>query len=205
MTDPYRLPRQRLTRAQVDRRAVEFLAEHHPSGSFPVPIEEIIEFGLEIAIVPGMALENMSPGIDAYLTPDLKQIDFNFLTATQSPARHRFSLAHEAGHAVLHPQVYSFFLSKVSSIGEYRDFMMNLDQRELGFIEWQANEFAGRVLVPRLALASRFKFRCLELDIDLRAGSGAWEATVPDLASYFDVSEQTIRIRCICDQLVGDD
>ena len=32
--------------------AKQFLREHHPTGIVPVPIEEIIEFGLKLDIIP---------------------------------------------------------------------------------------------------------------------------------------------------------
>ncbi|MBI2478779.1 MAG: hypothetical protein HYV60_09140, partial [Planctomycetia bacterium] len=45
------------------RRADEFLTEHNPSRTVPVPIEEIIEFELGMDIVP-------TPGLHQFLEVD---------------------------------------------------------------------------------------------------------------------------------------
>ena len=39
------------------KKADEFLKEHHPSGTIPVPIEEIVEFEFRINIVPVLGLQ----------------------------------------------------------------------------------------------------------------------------------------------------
>ena len=41
------------------RQADAFLAKHHPAGTIPVPIEEIVEFQLSIDIVPMPGLHTL--------------------------------------------------------------------------------------------------------------------------------------------------
>jgi Zn-dependent peptidase ImmA (M78 family) len=64
--------------------------------------------------------------------------------------RLRFSLAHEVDHFVLHKHIYSTF--NVESPEEYLEFVMNFPEEEYRSFEWQANEVAGSLLVPRTRL-----------------------------------------------------
>jgi hypothetical protein len=54
----------------VRRRADEFLARHHSSGTIPVPIEEIVEFDLGMDIVPTLGLHQLLD-VDGFSTSDL--------------------------------------------------------------------------------------------------------------------------------------
>jgi len=37
---------------QLQQAAEDFLTRHHPGGTLPIPIEEIVEFGVGLDIVP---------------------------------------------------------------------------------------------------------------------------------------------------------
>ena len=58
----------------------------------------------------------------------------------------RFSFAHELGHLFLHKELYLKF--GISSPEDWKDFILNVPENEYRSFEWQANEFAGRLLVP---------------------------------------------------------
>jgi Zn-dependent peptidase ImmA (M78 family) len=60
--------------------------------------------------------------------------------------RMRFSFAHELGHFFLHRDLYIKF--GISSPEGWKDFILNVPENEYKSFEWQANEFAGRLLVP---------------------------------------------------------
>lgn len=75
------------------RQADAFLANHHPAGTIPVPIEEIIEFQLSIDIVPMPGLHTLIE-TDGFITSDLKEIYVDELVYTKWPNRYRFTLAH---------------------------------------------------------------------------------------------------------------
>jgi Zn-dependent peptidase ImmA (M78 family) len=64
--------------------------------------------------------------------------------------RLRFSYAHELGHLFLHKDFYSTF--PIDSLEDWKNFTLTVPDREYGFVEYQANEFAGRLLVPRDSL-----------------------------------------------------
>lgn len=57
---------------ELEKAANQFLSEHHPDGSIPIPIEEIVEIKLGIKLIPAPGLLRL--GIDAFLTHDFKEI-----------------------------------------------------------------------------------------------------------------------------------
>jgi Zn-dependent peptidase ImmA (M78 family) len=69
--------------------------------------------------------------------------------------RMRFSFAHELGHFFPHKELYLRF--GISSPEDWKDFILNVPENEYRSFEWQANEFAGRLLVPYPVLESEVK------------------------------------------------
>jgi Zn-dependent peptidase ImmA (M78 family) len=67
--------------------------------------------------------------------------------------RMRFSFAHELGHFFLHKELYIKF--GITSPEDWKDFILNVPEIEYRNFEWQANEFAGRLLVPYPELESK--------------------------------------------------
>jgi len=115
--------------------------------SCPVDIELLAELaGYEI--IPKMDLSDL----DAFLGINLKSIFING-RRYDNPSyyrRVRFSIAHELGHAVLHSD---FIRSqRIESIESYLAFTTSLTDEEYSDFEWQANEFAGRLLIPQAQL-----------------------------------------------------
>ncbi|MEX2581150.1 MAG: ImmA/IrrE family metallo-endopeptidase [Verrucomicrobiales bacterium] len=89
-----------------------------------------------------------------------------FLSPFTGPLRDRFTIAHELGHYFLH-----------SLVGEKP---IKINREGSGRVEWEANWFAAGFLMPEEV------FRNMWSDTGGR---------VPALASNFNVSTQTIRIR----------
>ena len=58
----------------------------------------------------------------------------------------RFSFAHELGHLFLHKDLYTKL--GIDSPEGWKDFILNVPENEYRSFEWQANEFAGRLLAP---------------------------------------------------------
>ena len=86
--------------------------------------------------------------VDAYLKRDLSGIvvDYDCYMNDKFANRMRFSFAHELGHFFLHKELYMKF--GISSPEHWKDFILNVPETEYRSFEWQANEFAGRLLVP---------------------------------------------------------
>jgi hypothetical protein len=182
------------------QEAENFRAEFWPEDSLPVDIEAIVEKRLKLNIQPEHDLLS-ELDIDAYLRVDLTGIivDYNCYMKEKFINRLRFSFAHELGHLFLHKDIYASF--SISDSLAWKGFMENIPDREYGFFEYQANEFAGRVLVPRERLVLELK-NCLKKvqEVGLLAlvatDPGAVLSSVsPTLCKPFGVSDQVIERR----------
>jgi hypothetical protein len=136
----------------IDPRALWNIADetrnkYWPESKLPVNTEEIVEFRLRLNIEPVKNLLS-TIDIDAYLKRDLSGIvvDYDCYMNDKFANRMRFSFAHELGHFFLHKELYTKF--GIDSPESWKDFVLNVPENEYRNFEWQANEFAGRLLVP---------------------------------------------------------
>jgi Zn-dependent peptidase ImmA (M78 family) len=113
--------------------------------------------------------------------------------------RLRFSFAHEVGHLTLHKQLVSLF--DFDTPVEYLAFVNGLPEQEYRWIEGQANEFAGCLLVPRDRLKVEIEKACATLkdrglDYLLEEQSDMVGSTLsPFMRRVFGVSDEVIDIR----------
>ncbi len=97
-----KLPLPRLPKESIWKEA-DKLRQNHRGDKIPVDVDLIVERGLGIGMVPVADLKQFA-GTEAFLTADLKEIDYD----PSAPDVHiRFSIAHEAGHFLLHKAVIS--------------------------------------------------------------------------------------------------
>ena len=180
--------------------ADNFRLEHWPENTLPIDIESIVELRLGLNIEPEHNLQE-ELDIDAYLKRDLTGIvvDYKRYMDTRYTNRLRFSFAHEIGHLVLHNNFYSRF--PIESLEDWKEFTLNIPDREYGFIEYQANEFAGRLLVP-LEDLKRELFNAIVpiethglIDYILVDPSAALSRISPSLSRPFGVSDEVIAKR----------
>lgn len=179
------------------KRAEEFLEEFHEERTLPVPIEEIVEFDFEIELVP---LEGILDDleVDAFLTSGLKRIYVDAFVMEHRHRRLRFNLAHELAHHELHRPLYES--SPIASVRDWERVQESISEEDYAWFEFQANSFAGLVLVPAPELRTQF-------DAAMRAAreAGLSESTLSSeagqsyiakwLADQFEVSEQVIEKR----------
>jgi hypothetical protein len=106
---------------------------------------EIIEFELDLEVRPICRLKEEND-IDALLLGDWRTIvvDQVQYMDRRFANRLRYSMAHELGHYVLHEAVFQQIPR--GSIQEWMEFMRDIPEKEYSFIEYHANEFAGRFL-----------------------------------------------------------
>src|SRR3989344_2121849 len=130
----------------VKQAAVEFLKRYHPTNRLPVPIEDIVEYQIHIALfaVPGIKL---LLGIDAFISSDFDQITIDEDCFVKYPERTRFSIAHEIGHLILHKDWYENYGPK--NLEDYLSSHDRMDRQSYKYIEIQAQTFAGLILVPK--------------------------------------------------------
>ena len=97
----------------INSVAESFLTAYCPSKTLPIKIEEIIEFQLNLDIIPVPGLktsfEKIGLDIDAFISSDFKSITVDQYVQEHVSNRYRFSLIHEIGHMLLHKYLYSQF------------------------------------------------------------------------------------------------
>lgn len=174
--------------------------EYWPEDILPIDIVTIVELRLKIDVEPLPGLLS-TLDMDAFLRTNLSGIvvDNDCYMLDKFANRLRFSLAHELGHYFLHKDVYSNL--GLLSIEDWKDFILNVPEAEYENFEWQANEFAGRFLVPYDKLKSVVEqslemIRKSDLIEYLQQDPDAVLSRVsPFLRKTFGVSEQVIVLR----------
>lgn len=183
-------------------RAADFLRTHHPPGTIPVPIEEIVEFKYRIDIIPVHGLQQAFE-IDGFISSDLKTITVDSFIYEHRPNRYRFTLAHELAHAVLHRKIFQ--THKFRTTEEWKEFQREMSEEDRTWLEWQAYAFAGLVLVPPEVLSAEYQ---KALRVAGRAGLSvkkAGEVARPYISEWlarrFQASTQVIEKRIDKDEL----
>ena len=100
-----KLPVPILSYSDLRERADEFLAEHHPAQTLPIPIEQIAEGKMDVSIVIQEYLREECE-TDAFISHDCSTIYIDrkiYMHHVQH--RSRFSIAHELAHLLLHRPV----------------------------------------------------------------------------------------------------
>jgi Zn-dependent peptidase ImmA (M78 family) len=151
MPPPFRAPI--LSYEKINERAEDFLEKHGIGGKLPVPIDEVIEFKYGIDIVPFPNLQR-DFDIDGFISGDLSCIYVDDFVFQNRLFRYRFTLGHEIGHLVLHKDLIRSICP--TSVAEWKDFILQVDQEAYDWVEWQAYTFAGMILVPRKSLKEDF-------------------------------------------------
>jgi Zn-dependent peptidase ImmA (M78 family) len=195
-----------LSYRDIAKQAEEFLSEYHPAGSIPVPIEAIVEFDLDMAVVPIDGLQTQIRAV-AFLASDLSRIFVDEWAMKNAPERHRFSLAHEVGHYWLHDSLYQE--CSIRSVKDWEAVQDQLSEEELKWFEFQANAFAGLVLAPPEPLRSAWNTVMTKAqaagikpsDVDRYPER---QHIIRPLATQFEVSETTMEIRLVKDGLLTD-
>lgn len=184
-----------LTTDHIRDCAIRFLADNHPGGSIPVPIERIIEHKLGINIIPTPGL-HLVADVDGFITSDLQEIYVDEFVFAERPNRYHYTLAHEIAHVLLHGDILGPL--SIGSIDEWREFSANLDETARVRLEWQANACAGHLLAPtdilkdRLAAARRLVPPEILRDADPQE---ALHTIAGYLSREFKVSTRVIEIR----------
>lgn len=134
---------------EIRKLAEDFRAKYvDPPDKIPIPIEEIVEFGLGLEIVPKDRLKS-TIDVDGFLSNDLKTIyiDGKIYRDDRYLTRLRFTLAHEVAHYILHEDIIK--KSQFRTIEDWIHFREEMSEEDLNWFEQQAYEFAGRLLVPK--------------------------------------------------------
>lgn len=187
-----------ISREQAWREADQIRDLYWPSGEVPVEVEKIL-WPLNLRLEPKPLLKE-SADVDALLLSDLTAIivDQEEYMNDRMQNRIRFSIAHELGHFVLHKDIYREIA--YASEEEWVEFVQTLPEDQYSFIEFHANEFAGRLLVPVERLWKELKGAIAEAD---KTSITAWdqfpyagkEYVATRLSRVFGVSSDVIEKR----------
>jgi len=188
----------------IDQNQLRELADqkrqkYWPEGIHPVDTTKIIELRLRLEVEPMFDLLS-TLDVDAYLKTDLSGIvvDHECYMNDKFLNRLRFSMAHELAHYFLHREIYSSL--SLSSPEDWKEFIQNVPESEYEAFEYQANEFAGRFLVPyeKLKSAIMDSIEMLKrsgIEYLLSDSDMVLSRISPFLRRIFGVSEQVIEIR----------
>ncbi len=164
------------------KKAEEILSTFGISNP-PIPVEDLIKWlGISIQSQP---LEQNISGV-------LVRKDGSAVIGVNSrhhPNRQRFTLAHELGHYLLHPENPTVFVDDALINFRGEDITLPADTFEM-----EANAFAGALLMPTKLLREDLAGRYIDaLD----------EAAVKRLARRYEVSPQALTIRLMRIGLLG--
>lgn len=127
--------------------ADQFRKKYWGSDDVPVDILLIAEVKLRLNIVPikNFKMQNDSEALlydsgKSIAIDETEYMDDRYLN------RIRYSVAHEIAHLVLHTNLYGSF--NYSTVDEWIKTLDAIPEEEYNWIEQQAYEFAGRLLVP---------------------------------------------------------
>jgi len=204
-----KLPVKWLGKNDLKKAAEEFNAKYNPEKAVPVPIDSIIESRLNIDIVPMAGLKEELDN-DGFISRDFTTIHIDQNIYFNVDVRYRFSLAHELGHFILHKEIYRDL--NYSTVEDWADTYEEIDSDDYGKLEFQANHFAGCLLIPDFALNPLYREVLKDILPQIKA---AQEKTIPretyldsvigniarKLAPQFNVSLTCVESRIRNDEL----
>ena len=183
-----------LTKDEINFKADEFLKKYHPSLTLPIPIEEIVDLKFKIDIIPIRGLKKTLQGysldIDGFISSDFKSISIDEYAQQNFINRYRFTLAHEIAHKELHGYFYEQF--EMKNIDDWKEVINQIPDWPVRILEYQADMFAGLILVPRSLLKDELQKAKQKSEDILKAhgleDGAAMEFAVEYLAETFQVS-----------------
>jgi Zn-dependent peptidase ImmA (M78 family) len=187
-------------RAEVCTQAEAFRAKHlcEEIDRIPVDILTLCEITLRIDVIPFEGLLDKYK-IDAGILPDFSGIYVDkeaYILWEKGPIwrqnRLRFSVGHELGHYALHQEIVK--KRNITTFEELRDWLS--DERFAA--EQEANEFAGRLLVPMARLEKFYDDFENEFEPafpNWREHMGFREKFIDRVSPKFGVNSDVINIR----------
>jgi Zn-dependent peptidase ImmA (M78 family) len=127
-----------------------------PKTKSPINIEAILDFDLGIRIHEKKNLYR-ELDINAFLSNDAKEIFVDEDGFFNDRKEHimRYALAHEIGHLQLHKDYLPTLRAK--TIEEWKEIKTTLPNEQYNTFEFQAYEFAGRLLISPDLLRNKIK------------------------------------------------
>lgn len=136
------------TRHQIWEEADKLRSMYWNNHGLPVPVLDIAEIDMDLEVRPVSRLREIVD-TEAILLNNWSTIlvDSSRYMDERFHNRLRFSVAHELGHFILHQNI----LPRVTE-ENWIEFVQAIPEEQYSYLEYHANEFAGRLLVPYEAL-----------------------------------------------------
>jgi Zn-dependent peptidase ImmA (M78 family) len=187
---------------EIRKRADDFRLKY-TNNKTPVDIEDIVEFGLKISIMPKNGLCDIAK-VDAAISSDCKiiHVDYQRYMNNRFLRRVRYSIAHEVGHLELHSDIIPDI--RPTTPEEWKNMVLTMPSDEYGWCEYHAYEFAGRLLVPKDDLSNKVNAKKRDL---LRLYDAGYPSEVlfkrfsDSLVGDYEVSTDVISRRLIYEEL----
>lgn len=193
-----------ISQQQCWAAADQFRQQYWPSREIPVDVLAVAEFDLDLEIRTITGLKE-DADVDALLLGDWKTliVDQQQYLDDRFINRLRFSIAHELGHFVLHKAVFESIPRGTAD--EWIAFMLEMPEKEYGMLEYHANEFAGRLLVPLDEMKAPFETVLVEVERQGMSRGILSDAHLSylciPLAKHFAVSQDVIERRLTKEKL----
>jgi len=183
--------------------AVEEFRRQHGKDLCKIPVDVLtaieVRFRLDVVPFPGLFVKYSA---DAAVIPDFSGIyvdeqSYKFLEGDPLWRfnRLRFSLAHELGHIILHRHLASQLEFK--TLDDFRNWTRQYQAARFT-LEWEADEFAGRLLVPVERLKADFDAFVGQIKTQFPAwwaNTNLREALADQLAQAYGVHKDVIACR----------
>ena len=181
-----------LPKKTIFEKVEEFRSKYKHAQNVPVDILDLVEVDLNLDIIPIPGLRNFGE-IEALLSGDLSGILIDERNFSDERYQNRliFSVAHEIAHFVLHSDFYKKY--KYDNIDEWINIISSIPDKEYSWIEYQANEFAGQLLVEKQRLSDEFK-ECQEM---LKEANNNLKTNDPITIEYM-ATHISKKFGCIC-------
>jgi Zn-dependent peptidase ImmA (M78 family) len=184
--------------AEIWVMADEFRAQQGDRGAIPVQIEEIIDLNLGITIQPKRNLK-ATAGTDALLLnldPPVIVVDYDDYHDEECWPILHFSMAHELGHYLIHKKRFDVYKGVYfAGLEGWVDFLSKVPADVHLLLEQQANQFAGRLMVPVDELASRFNAAIYKRGLRVPVSEEDLELVSTNIGKKFGVSGKCISVR----------
>lgn len=191
-----------LPEAFIHRQADDLRLRHFPEGEIPIDVLLLVEdLGIDFVPIDSLERETGAAGCIAMNEEEI-WIDQDVLMNLHRENYLRFTIAHELGHHILHGDLIAYLRQQAGgSVHRWNELMVEYQRDDLASrYEWQADEFAGRFLVPPqpLALALQPYLETLRQN-DVKASVFTVEQIAaylaPRLNGRFQVSQKVMQIR----------
>lgn len=181
----------------IVKKAEGFLKNFRSDSKIPIPIEEIAETDLGVYIVPetGLWSEYEIAGWSS-LDQSTIYIDTDIYMKHEQWAR--FTIAHEIGHFQLHHSLIP--ADEIKNREDWKRLVLEQQDDEVDF-EWQADAFAGCILMPTSHLVSEVEDNLKKAKPLFERNGLSWdentaiENMAPAIARIFNVSQPAASTR----------